>query len=107
MSDSRRGECIQANDCDDLDSIHNDGERHMPYIMLWPDAERSKLAAWAHNQATSGALNSIFNNFSLVFFEFMDFSLIINLSLSPYMQMPQNSIYTNFYSHINGFFSYN
>jgi non-lysosomal glucosylceramidase len=26
----------------------------MPYITLWPDTERSKLAAWAHNQATSG-----------------------------------------------------
>jgi hypothetical protein len=23
--------------------------------MLWPDAERSKLAAWAHNQASSGS----------------------------------------------------
>jgi hypothetical protein len=44
----------EANDCPDLDSIHNDGERHMPYITLWPDAERSKMAAWAHNQVASG-----------------------------------------------------
>lgn len=44
----------EAFDCTDLDSIHNDGERHMPYITLWPDAERSKLAAWAANQAPKG-----------------------------------------------------
>ena len=26
----------EAFDCPDLDSIHNDGERHIPYIMFWP-----------------------------------------------------------------------
>ena len=46
---------FEANDCPDLDSIHNDGERHMPYITLWPDAERSKMAAWAHNQLQNGS----------------------------------------------------
>jgi non-lysosomal glucosylceramidase len=45
---------FEAFDCTDLDSIHNDGERHVPYIMLWPDSERSKLAAWANNQAPTG-----------------------------------------------------
>ena len=45
---------FEAFDCTDLDSIHNDGERHMPYITLWPHAERSKLAAWAVNQAPRG-----------------------------------------------------
>jgi hypothetical protein len=45
---------FEANDCPDLDSIHNDGERHMVYITLFPDAERSKLAPWAHNQVLSG-----------------------------------------------------
>jgi non-lysosomal glucosylceramidase len=45
---------FEAFDCTDLDSIHNDGERHLPYIMLWPMAERSKLAAWAYNQAPPG-----------------------------------------------------
>jgi hypothetical protein len=25
-----------------------------PYITLWPDAERSKMAAWAANQLTTG-----------------------------------------------------
>ena len=46
---------FEANDCPDLDSIHNDGERHIPYITLWPNAERSKMAAWAHNQLVSGS----------------------------------------------------
>ena len=45
---------FEAFDCTDLDSIHNDGERHIPYLMLWPDAERSKMAAWANNQAPVG-----------------------------------------------------
>ena len=46
----------EAYDCPDLDSIHNDGERHVPYIMLFPNAIRSKLAAWAHNQGANGML---------------------------------------------------
>ena len=29
----------EAFDCPDLDSIHNDGERHIPYIMFWPSTE--------------------------------------------------------------------
>ena len=46
----------EAYDCPDLDSIHNDGERHVPYMMLFPNAVRSKLAAWAHNQGANGML---------------------------------------------------
>ena len=46
----------EAYDCPDLDSIHNDGERHVPYILLFPDAIRSKLAAWGHNQGKDGML---------------------------------------------------
>jgi non-lysosomal glucosylceramidase len=30
----------EAYDCPDLDSIHNDGERHIPYIMFLPDGTR-------------------------------------------------------------------
>jgi hypothetical protein len=37
---------FEANDCADIDSIHNDGERHIPYIMLLPDATRSKVSQW-------------------------------------------------------------
>ena len=35
---------FEAYDCPDLDSIHNDGERHIPYIMFFPNGTRSKLA---------------------------------------------------------------
>lgn len=45
--------------CDDLDSIHNDGERHIPYLMFFPNTTRSKLAAWAGNQQPDGMLNSL------------------------------------------------
>ena len=41
----------EAFDCPDIDSIHNDGERHLSYLMFWPDTTRNKLAAWAGNQA--------------------------------------------------------
>ena len=34
----------EAYDCPDLDSIHNDGERHIPYIMFFPNGTRSKMA---------------------------------------------------------------
>ena len=30
----------------------------MAYKMLWPDAERSKLAAWAHNQKSAGVTDA-------------------------------------------------
>eukprot|EP01065_Artemidia_motanka_P038717 TRINITY_DN47565_c0_g1_i1.p1 TRINITY_DN47565_c0_g1~~TRINITY_DN47565_c0_g1_i1.p1 ORF type:complete len:985 (+),score=290.16 TRINITY_DN47565_c0_g1_i1:57-3011(+) len=46
----------EATDCPDLDSIHNDGERHIPYIMTFPDTTRDKLAAWAGNQGSDGML---------------------------------------------------
>jgi non-lysosomal glucosylceramidase len=46
----------EAVDCPNIDSIHNDGERHIPYIMLYTDGERSKLAAWAGNQGADGML---------------------------------------------------
>ena len=37
----------EAFDCPDIDSIHNDGERHIPYLMFWPNSTRNKLAASA------------------------------------------------------------
>eukprot|EP00947_MAST-08B_sp_MAST-8B-sp1_P005443 g5443.t1 len=46
----------EAYDCPDIDSIHNDGERHIPYIMMLTDGTRSKLAAWAGNQQKDGML---------------------------------------------------
>ena len=47
---------FEANDCPDIDSIHNDGERSVPYVMMITDGTRSKLAAWAGNQGTNGML---------------------------------------------------
>jgi non-lysosomal glucosylceramidase len=38
------------------DSIHNDGERHIPYIMFMTNGTRSKMAAWAGNEFTDGML---------------------------------------------------
>eukprot|EP00035_Acanthoeca_spectabilis_P015534 m.310465 g.310465 ORF g.310465 m.310465 type:complete len:540 (-) comp16380_c0_seq1:162-1781(-) len=46
----------EAFDCPDLDSIHNDGERHLPYLLLFPNSTRNKLAAWAGNQQPDGML---------------------------------------------------
>lgn len=46
----------EAYDCDDLDSIHNDGERHLPYLFFFPNSSRNKLAAWAGNQQANGML---------------------------------------------------
>ena len=47
---------FEAFDCNDIDSIHNDGERHIPYIMFMTNGTRSKLAAWATNQYDNGML---------------------------------------------------
>jgi non-lysosomal glucosylceramidase len=52
----------EAFDCPDLDSIHNDGERHIPYIMFWPSTTRNKLAAWAGNQGENGMLAEQIHN---------------------------------------------
>lgn len=52
----------EAFDCPDLDSIHNDGERHIPYIMFWPNSTRNKLAAWAGNQGQDGMLAEQIHN---------------------------------------------
>ena len=52
----------EAFDCPDLDSIHNDGERHLPYIMFWPNSTRNKLAAWAGNQQANGMLAEQIHN---------------------------------------------
>ena len=34
--------------CVNVDSVHNDGERHIPYLMLLgPEGTKSKMRAWA------------------------------------------------------------
>lgn len=44
----------EAYDCVNVDSIHNDGERHIPYIMFMPETTRSKMYAWAETQQSDG-----------------------------------------------------
>ena len=52
----------EAFDCPDIDSIHNDGERHVPYLMFFPDSTRNKMAAWAGNQGADGMLAEQIHN---------------------------------------------
>lgn len=42
--------------CVNVDSVHNDGERHIPYIMLWPEGTESKMRAWAAGQGKDGMI---------------------------------------------------
>ena len=37
----------EALDCPDVDSVHNDYQRHLPYLWLMPQVEVSKMRAWA------------------------------------------------------------
>ncbi len=38
------------------DSVHNDGERHIPYIMIFPDSVINKMRAWAGFQLENGMI---------------------------------------------------
>ena len=44
----------EANDCPDLDSIHNDYQRHLPYLWMFPEFERQKLVKWGSGQSGDG-----------------------------------------------------
>eukprot|EP01064_Diplonema_japonicum_P033224 TRINITY_DN64_c1_g2_i1.p1 TRINITY_DN64_c1_g2~~TRINITY_DN64_c1_g2_i1.p1 ORF type:complete len:965 (+),score=272.99 TRINITY_DN64_c1_g2_i1:68-2962(+) len=46
----------EAYDCVNVDSVHNDGERHIPYIMLFPEATKSKIIGWGKAQAANGMI---------------------------------------------------
>merc|ERR1712070_366515 len=46
----------EAYDCVNVDSIHNDGERHIPYIMFMPETTRNKMRAWGATQQANGML---------------------------------------------------
>ena len=45
----------EAYDCVDVDSIHNDYQRHIPYILYFPDTEMNKLRQHAANQIVDGS----------------------------------------------------
>ena len=38
------------------DSVHNDGERHIPYITIFPNSTINKLYAWAKFQLPNGMI---------------------------------------------------
>ena len=39
-----------------IDSVHNDGERHIPYITIFPNSTINKLYAWAKFQLPNGMI---------------------------------------------------
>eukprot|EP00731_Ephydatia_muelleri_P017942 Em0010g1040a len=43
-------------DCVDIDSVHNDGERDIPYIMHFTNAVISKVEGWAKSQLSDGMI---------------------------------------------------
>jgi non-lysosomal glucosylceramidase len=45
----------EAFDCPDVDSIHNDYQRHLPYVWLFPDNEVNKMLKWASGQVVDPA----------------------------------------------------
>ena len=42
--------------CVNVDSVHNDGERHLPYLLLWPGILPSKLRGWAQGALPDGMI---------------------------------------------------
>ena len=38
------------------DSVHNDGERHIPYIMIFQNSTISKVKAWGKSQLSNGMI---------------------------------------------------
>jgi len=56
---------FEANDCPDLDSQHNDHQRHLPYLWLMPQFEQSKMKKWASGQASDGHLPEYLGSFGL------------------------------------------
>ena len=46
----------EAYDCADIDSVHNDYQRHMPYILYFPETEKQKIRAHAVTQQGDGMI---------------------------------------------------
>ncbi|CAD5124032.1 DgyrCDS12336 [Dimorphilus gyrociliatus] len=46
----------EATDCVNIDSVHNDGERHIPYITMYPESTKNKIRAWAKSQQANGMI---------------------------------------------------
>lgn len=56
---------FEAFDCMDLDSIHNDYQRHLPYLWLLPQIESQKLRKWASGQDASGFIYEFLGPFGV------------------------------------------
>lgn len=45
---------FEALDCIDVDSVHNDFQREIPYVLFYPDLVESVMRAWAKFQSDDG-----------------------------------------------------
>lgn len=44
----------EALDCNDVDSVHNDFQRELPYVLFFPDLLENVVRAWARFQHPAG-----------------------------------------------------
>ena len=45
---------FEALDCIDVDSVHNDFQREIPYVLFYPDLVENVMRAWAELQCVDG-----------------------------------------------------
>ena len=45
---------FEALDCIDIDSVHNDFQREIPYVLFYPDLVENVMQAWAKYQSQDG-----------------------------------------------------
>lgn len=45
---------FEALDCIDMDSVHNDFQREIPYVLFYPDLVKNVMRAWAKYQGEDG-----------------------------------------------------
>ena len=45
---------FEALDCIDVDSVHNDFQREIPYVLFYPDLVKNVMRAWAEFQSEDG-----------------------------------------------------
>ena len=49
----------EAYDCSDADSVHNDHQRHLPYMLYFPQTEKIKMYVWAKYQLPNGMIQEM------------------------------------------------
>eukprot|EP00698_Gefionella_okellyi_P024626 TRINITY_DN8763_c0_g1_i1.p1 TRINITY_DN8763_c0_g1~~TRINITY_DN8763_c0_g1_i1.p1 ORF type:complete len:1014 (+),score=226.22 TRINITY_DN8763_c0_g1_i1:103-3144(+) len=55
----------EAYDCPDVDSVHNDYQRHLPYLWLFPRTEMQKMREWGAGQPEDGHIWEYLASFGL------------------------------------------